>query len=240
MPKNISFSEKNNGWTSFHSFIPDAMTRLKNRFFSIKNGQLWLHNDKDNPVRNNFYGVQYNSEVKMIFNSDPDIDKIFKTLVLEGNVSWYATYKTNYTEGYIKDTEFNKKESRWFGYTRKNEVADYTGLSTQGIGNILSVNGLEVVFANISEAVSVGDILHQYTGSETIPIGEIDNIQSNTITLVSIINAPIEGTFALSIKNTRVEGSEIRGYYLEVNLSCSETGKAELFAINTNAVKSKI
>ncbi len=242
MAVNISFSELAKGWTSFHSFIPDAMVRLNNRFFSIKDGQLWLHNDKDNPVMNNFYGEQFVSEITTVFNDNEDIDKIYKNLVQEGNVAWYAEYETNYTKGYVKDTEFNKKESRWFAYLRKNEIIDYTGHSAQGIGVIQSIDGLNIRFSNVvSETVSIGDVLHQYVSKdETIPIGVIQNITDNIITIDAVLNAPIEGTFALSIKNSRIEGSEIRGYYLQVKLTYSGTQKAELFAISTNAVVSKI
>ena len=31
----ITFDELNNGWTSFHSYEPDWMTRLGNRFYTF-------------------------------------------------------------------------------------------------------------------------------------------------------------------------------------------------------------
>jgi hypothetical protein len=38
----------------------------------------------------------------------------------------------------------------------------------------------------------------------------------------------------------RIEGAEIRGYYMEVTLELESTENAELFAITTNAIKSGI
>lgn len=235
----ISYSDKVSGWTSFHSFIPDWMAKLNNRFFSIKNGQLWLHNDETNPVRNNFYGEQHNSKVITVFNEGPSEDKIFKTLNLEGTHPWAVSVKTNYTESTITENEFNKRESRWFSYIRKNEnSADLTGHTGQGIGVIISSSGLTISFSFLSNLISVGDALCQLNGSSEEVIGTITGITGSEITVDTIVTLPISGLFAYSKKNSRIEGGEIRGYYMEVELENDSTEPVELFAINTNAVKS--
>lgn len=51
---------------------------------------------------------------------------------------------------------------------------------------------------------------------------------------------PTIGLFSFSKKNARIEGGEIRGYFMEVALENTSTDKVELFAINTNAVQSSI
>lgn len=239
--ENISYTEKVGGWTSFHSFIPDWMAKLNNRFFSIKNGNLWLHNDEENPVRNNFYGVQYNSKIKTIFNESPSDDKIFKTLNLESNKPWKAVLTTNYSNGQIYKNEFEKKESRWFAYTRKNENdEDLNGNTGQGVGVITSSSGLIISFGYVSEMVSIGDQLFQINGSQNELIGEISNRTSSSITVDAVVTAPINGLFCYSKKNARIEGGEIRGYFMEVELENDDTDAVELFAINSNVVKSYV
>ncbi|MGH2666033.1 hypothetical protein [Flavobacterium sp.] len=241
MSETISYSDKAKGWTSFHSFIPDWMAKLNNRMYSIKDGQLWLHNDESNPVRNNFYGEQYNSKIIAIFNEAPSDDKIFKTINLEGNLPWDVTVRTNYTESTITKEEFNHRESRWFAYTRKNENQnDLTGHTAQGIGVILSSVGLTITFGNISNMISEGDILYQVNGSVNEIIGTITSIAGNVITVDSVATPPVPGYFSFAKKNARIEGSEIRGYYMEVELENDDTVPVELFAINTNAVKSYV
>jgi hypothetical protein len=240
MEKTLSYTEKVKGWTSFHSFIPEFMVRLKNRFYTIKAGQLWLHNDESNPVLNNFYGVQYDSKVITIFNDAPSDDKIFKTLILEGTHPWAVALRTNYTEGTILKSEFNNRESRWFANTRKSENNnDYTA-SVQGIGVIQSFTGLTIAFVSIGPLVSVGDVLHQINGSADQVIGTITNINGNVVTLNAIITTPVVGLFCFSKKNSRIEGSEIRGYFMEVELTQNDTHDVELFAINSNAIKSYV
>ena len=236
----LSYSDKSNGWTSFHSFVPDWMTKLNNRFFSIKDGQVWLHNDQDNPVRNNFYGVQYASKITPVFNDAPSDDKIFKNLVIEGTSPWKATIRTNYTQGEIQSTEFNKRESRWFAHTRKNEDAsDYSG-AVQGVGVIQSTTGLTITFSAIGPLVSIGDVLHQLNGSTDEVIGTITTINGNVVTVDAFTVAPAPGLFSFSKKDSRIEGAEIRGYFMEVELTNQDTADVELFSVSTNSIKSYV
>lgn len=241
MAETITFSEKNKGWTSFHSWLPEAMCRLNNRFFSIKNGQLYLHNDKDNPIRNNFYGVQYNSKIATVINYNPSDDKIFKNLVLEGNKPWKTTLKTNLSESTLEKSEFIEKESRQFAYLRKNEDDnDLHGHSAQGIGVIVSHVGTNITYGNVSETVCIGDKLYQINGSTNEEIGTITDISNNTITVSAIVTTPVNGYFSYAKKPSRIEGGEMRGYYMEVELENDDTDMVELFAINSNAVKSGV
>lgn len=236
----LSHSEKSQGWTSFWSYMPDGMLRLNNRFYTIKDGQLYLHNE-DTGVRNNFYGVQHSSKIVFFFNEANSEDKIFKNMILEGNSAWDAIVKTNYTNSSIKKSEFDKRESRHFAYMRKNENEnDLHANSAQGIGVISSVSGLYISFLQISEFVSVGDKLFQLNGSSNELIGEIQQVDGLTIRVDSLTTLPLSGLYCFSKKNSRIEGGEVRGYYMEVELTNSDTEKVELFAVNTNAIKSYV
>lgn len=233
----ITWDEKVKGFTSFHSFIPDWMLRLNNRIFSIKNGNLWLHN-VEGIGYNNFYGVQYKSSVTTIFNDEHSQDKIFKTLVLESTNSWKALLKTNYTESHIKLNEFNQRESRWFAYVRKNENESDLNAVSQGLGAVQDIDGLDVTFIEVPNIVSVGDNLWQYRAENKELIGEITDIDNNKITVDSFTNAPLFDTFCFSKKDSRIEGSELRGYYMEITLEDNTSTKNELFAVGSEVVKS--
>jgi hypothetical protein len=241
MPKTITFSEKNNGWTSEFDYIPDAMCRLNNRFFMIKDGQLHLANDKDNPIRNNFFGVQYDSKVTTVFNENPNDDKVFKTLIEQSNKPWSAVIRTNYTNSTLKKEEFAQRESRQFAHLRKSEdVNDFRGGASQGIGVIVSNSGLDITFTSISETVSIGDQLYQLNGGTNELIGTITAKTGTVITVDAVVTEPVNGYFAFSKKNSRVEGAEMRGYYMEVELTNTDTEFVELFAIESNAVRSRL
>jgi hypothetical protein len=160
--KTITFSDDNNGWTSFWSYNPDAMCSVDNRFFTIKDGQLYQHHDKDNGQQNTFYGAFSPSKLTFYFNEDPTNDKIFKTIELEGTHPWETLVKTNMTQGDIYAAEYSKKESRFYAYIRKNNAGQvYFGIGTQGIGTITNVASNIITVASIPESVNVGDELLQ-------------------------------------------------------------------------------
>lgn len=243
MKHTISHSEENKGWTSFWNYFPDWFVNINNKFLTIKDGQLWLQNDNENEVRNKLYDIQQKTSIKTVFNESMVDDKIFKTLVLESNEKWIAKLKTNLTEGEIKNSEFNTRESRQFAYVRGNEsTGTLQGNAAQGIGVIQSSSLNVISFSNIPDLVCVNDILYQLNGSNQEEIGTIQNIDRtlNTITVSSITTNPINGVYAFSLKNSRVEGEEIRGYYLEVTLENEETTNGELFGVSTNIIKSYV
>jgi len=236
----VSHSEKSEGWTSFWSFVPDLMMKLNNRFYSIKNGQLYLHNDESVP-RNNFYGVQYNTKIQTVFNAANAEDKIFKTMVLESNKPWDVSVETNFANSTIKKEEFNQRESRQFAYLRKNENSnDLHGNTANGIGVITAITAFTVSFLNVSNFVSIGDDLYQLNGSVKELIGTITNKVGNELFFTVIVNTPVVGLYSFSKKDARIEGGEMRGYFMEVDLENDDTEKVELFAINSNVVKSYV
>ena len=234
------YSAENMGWTSFYNFVPEKIEGLNNRLYTFKEGQLWLHNS-DNVPRNNFYGVQYESKVVTILNDMPGEDKIFKTLVLEGNKPWDISIASNKAASTIKKTEFTEKESRWFAYVRKSESeTDLRGGAAQGIGEITAINGREISFTNLPPNVNLRDRLFYQSGTDNLIIGNITVITDAVITVDSVQNTPVVGDFSYIKKSPRIEGAEIRGYYAEVTLTNDDTDFVELFAINSNISKADL
>lgn len=239
----VSYSESVGGWTSFWNYAPDWMTRLNNDFFTINNGQLFLHNDNSQMnVKNTFYGVFYPSIVKTVISDLPQDDKVFKTLVLEADEKWTADLRTNYTEGSIEADEFITKESRQFSYLRKNE--DTTDTSQDyGIGSISSVAGLNIGFTvEVPQSLSVGDSLYQIDGSAQELVGVITNINrtTNVITVSAIVNTPVVANFAYGKKDSRVAGAAIRGRELEITLTNNSSAESELFGVSSEVRKSYV
>lgn len=238
----ISHSEENKGWPTFWSYVPDWFARLGNRFYTIKNGQLWEHHDTDNPVVNNFYGVQYASSIKTVFNEAMADDKAFKTIVIEGDRSaWDIALATNYTNSSIEKDKFNTRESRHFAFVRQNENAeDLHGGAAQGIGVITASAGTVITVNRAPEFVNTGDVLKQVNGLENETIGTITGVVGNQVTVQVIVTAPVSGLFVFAQKNARAEGSDVRGYYMEILMTDTETTQNELFAVSSEVSKSYV
>jgi len=233
----LTFDEKVKGWTSFHSYLPDSIIRVNNRLFTVKDGNTYIHNETLNGY-NEFYGQQFSSSVQTIFNDTNFEDSIFKNIILESDFAWRIVFNTNYTNGTIPKSEFTKRESRYFASIKGNEnESDLRGV-TQGIGNIISANANILTFANVTNLVSVGDKLFQVNGNNKELLGEITGINNNEITIDADVISPIINLFAYSKSNSRVNGTSIRGYYLNVTLIDDSNTANELFGTSVGLVKS--
>lgn len=143
MAHTLTFDEKINGWTSFHSYQPEMMVNLNNDLYSFKDGQLHLHNSNDGQ-RNTFYGQSYNTEIEFVSNEGPSEVKIFKTIEIEGDSKdWDVTVATDIESGHVNKADFENKEGFKYSYIRRNAIDEVKTelLSVQGIGNLISVEG---------------------------------------------------------------------------------------------------
>ena len=241
----LAYTEGVKGFPSFYSFSPQWMGSLNNKFYSFFNGQLYRHYDDTNPVRNNFYGTSYDSTIKLIVNKGPSDIKVMKSIVFEGNKAWGTTIKSylndetvDVTQSTLALTEFVNKEGKFYGYVRRNELTgDLSAKNAYGIGEILSIASLVVTMNNsLPTSLAIGDEV--YDSTPTL-IGTVTAINKtlNQVTL-SAVGALAPTDFILGQKDTRIEGSEIRGYNFEIDLVDDTNTRTELFAVGSNVFKS--
>lgn len=83
--RTCGFSEPSNRWNGDYSFIPESMAMTGMDVITYKDGELWVH---DNPVRNNFYGVQYTSKLGAVSNQDSGKVRNFMAISEESNEVW--------------------------------------------------------------------------------------------------------------------------------------------------------
>ena len=124
----VSFNEGGKGWVSFKSFIPESGTSVSGKYLTSKNGLIYQHYwkefedngffENENYIdgdcepfentpfeyrrciqRNNFYGIQYESKISVLFNDMPSVVKSFQTMNYEGSQSRIKKY----TESNVAD-----------------------------------------------------------------------------------------------------------------------------------------
>lgn len=260
MPTNytLTYSDGFQGWPSFYSFDPDWMIGMNNYFYTFKNGELYRHNV--NEVRNNFYDIQYDTTITSVFNDLPLENKLFKTINLEssfvdGTHSWGGTFDTDIqTTGFIEADWFVLKEGAWFAFMRNESsaLANPTELelrSANGIGNcstVVSV-GLDIrvnfpLTLSIGTSISVGDTLYAGTGLTLIGTVSVVVVDlPNSINYIQVNNPsaiPPSGIFILFIKNQTAESYGVLGHYCEFVLTNTSTTAVELFAVESEVMKS--
>lgn len=265
MEYTLTYSELAKGWVSFYSFIPDWMIGMNSYFYSFKGGNLYRHNS--NSIRNNFYGVQYTSQLTSVFNDAPSENKLFKTIDLQGDDSWSTTIVSDIqTSGYIEKDWFSKKENVFFAFIRNSGTvpaspSEYALRSLNGIGNSVSVatspiTDVEINFSinpliQISNITGVGDYLYfMILPSKTVYFaGKIKNIVrdyplgKNQIFVDSSVAGavypiPVEDAYFFSIKNSVAESHGILGHYAKFTLENTNTDKVELFMAQSEIMKS--
>jgi len=202
------------------------------------------------------------SRIKSVFNDGPLDSKIFKTINLESSFAtaddaWGGVFDTDVqTTGFIDASFFEKKEGAWFAYIRTENntptlSTDYSLRSMTGIGSCTTIvsggvgASTTVNFAlttDIGSIISVGDELYA-TATPSI-IGQVTSININlpsgvnNITVNTTVNVPTNGDFILFSKNQNAESYGVLGHFCEFTLTNTATTSVELFAVETEVMKS--
>ena len=259
----LTYSQNSKGWPSFYSYIPDYMVGMNQYFYTFNGGNLYQHNA--NEARNNFYGEQYNSQITTVFNQNPLENKIFKTINLESDQAWQANLETDIQQnGFIENTWFIEKEGAYFAFLRQNgEVPALTGqyamrsangigkcISNSSVGTTTTINFSTNPLVDIGSIVSVGDYLYfslpSYT---TISLGgQITNINVDIPAGINqlSIDTSISGTstitiqdpYILYIKSSVAESHGLLGHYCIFTLINESSLPTELFAVESEVMKS--
>ncbi len=260
----LSYSDMVGGWVSFYSYYPDWMIGMNNYFYTFKGGDLYRHNV--NSARNTFYqpwwvklgdpnGAYHPSTLQSVFNTAPLENKLFKTINLQGDDKWSVTLETDLQySGFIQANWFEKKEAAFFAFVRNNSIGEFALRSVNGIGRSQSVVSGNVINFNtaiqIGSIISVGDLLYFSLPPYTVPVlaGRVTAI---TVDLMNSINRltiditipgttpiPIQDAFFLYVKNSVAESHGVLGHYCTFNIENSSTSKIELFAVQTEVMKS--
>jgi len=261
----ISYSESVGGFPSFYSFVPQFMIGCNNYFYTFDKGNLYKHSTNSN--RNNFYGTSYPSKIKTVFNSEPLVTKLFKTITLHSNDSWEVEMTSDIQNyGKINASYFEKKEGAWFSYIRTEVpsgigvLEDLKSRTVNGIGTtediipqnppsaqfdlVLYDADLDLYNVNIGDTMIwqepiIGGSL-RYWGKVYSTGGFQSGKQAVFIETDSESSRP-SGTypyFTATVKNSVAESNGILGHYGEITLTNTKSTAVELFAVASNVMKS--
>lgn len=259
----LTYSESSQGFPSFYSYIPEMMIGMNNYLYTFKGGNIWRHNTND--TRNNFYGVQYSSQITSIFNEEPLENKLFKTINLESDEAWSGTFTSDVqTTGTIDASWFEKKEGAWFAFMRNSGTTpaaseEYVLRSLNGIAVSNSVDStapaaVEINFpltTSIGSILSIGDTLY-FIASPVAPSSTptiCGTVTAVNIDLPNNVNQIVVDTTAgnippgaadyfMFVKNQIAESHGILGHYCEFVLTNNSTEATELFAVESEVMKS--
>lgn len=264
----ITYSETVAGWPSFYSYNPDWMIGMNQYFYTFKGGNLYRHNVNSlkNTFYQQWWvligdkaGAFTPSLMHSVFNTMPLENKLFKTLNIEGDAAWSAKLLTDIQQsGFINEAWFEKKEQSFFAFVRNTVDGEIAIRSTNGIGASYQVNlaGNTIDFSitplvDLGTIMSIGDYLYFMippTPSTMLLAGEIVQINRNyklginqiviDITISGTTPITIQNAYFLYIKNSVAESHGVLGHYCEFIIKNSSTSKVELFAVESEVMKS--
>lgn len=260
----LSYSEGVAGWVSFYSYNPDWMIGMNNYFYTFKGGNIYRHNA--NESRNTFYkpwcdlsGISSftATTVQTVFNAAALENKLFKTIKIEGDAPWGVTLETDLqVSGFIQQGWFQKKEASYFAFVRNNSIGEVALRSLNGIGRSFEVEAGNIIkfsidpLISIGNIISIGDLVYFLNLPSTSPTlagqvtavtvdypNELNQITINT-SFPGSITIPNQNDYFLYIKNSVAESHGVLGHYCTTTLTNDYNYKVELFAVESNVMKS--
>lgn len=207
------------------------------------------------------------STLKSVFNDVPLENKLFKTINIEGDDAWEADLYTDIqTTGLIQKVWFEKKEGAWFAFLRNTgttpaDPGEYALRSVNGIANSTAISGpagatkvefsISPVLTQIGGIISIGDMLYYAlppSYSTPVLFGRVDAISVNYPAGDNylIVDATIPGgsvpliqnPYIMYIKNQIAESHGLLGHYCVFTLENGNLNKVELFAVESDVMKS--
>lgn len=112
------WNEEKNSWVGGRSYDAECFSSSGVDLISFYNGRLYLH--EANPLRNNFYGVQYSSKLWAPGNWQ-DFKKIYKAIAMRSETAWpaYEILNDMGQRSIIDRLRFIKREGMWYAAFRR-------------------------------------------------------------------------------------------------------------------------
>jgi len=188
----LTYDEQVKGWTSFYTYKPNFIGSLKSDFYSFKDYKLYKHYDQTIINRNTFYGVQSDSSITFVFNSNPSIVKNFYTVNYEGTSGWeISSFKSDFTgfdtlnASYIQNQDITNSVKSYeeglytdsltqqparAGFDRKENlyVANLVNNTPVSAGEIIFGNQISGIKGYLSEVTIKTDSTTDYGGTKEL------------------------------------------------------------------------
>lgn len=235
----VNFLETNNGWSSFFSFVPDAICNTNSGVFSFKDGVLYRHDVKGSGT---IYGKEQEVVVRFICNDFPDVIKVFNAVMVESSVvPLRVLLISDAGESEIDSGMFERKEGLYLAYIPMcggEEGAEYVMAGVCGS----NYSGSSIPLLNQGfTAIHKGDAVYKMVqgSEELIRTGSVVNIGGGYIEVDSNVELHA-GDYVICADLSQINGSMHRGRCMEVEMHFSLSSGLLIKSVQTDIDESKI
>ena len=113
-----------NTWAGFFSFLPEKFAFIQLDMYTFLEGKMYKH--ETGPI-NTFYGTKYPSRIKMLFNAEPNMQKIANFISQESDTPLWCESITN------QDGQITTIDDGGFERINKDWQADVPGDTSTGL-----------------------------------------------------------------------------------------------------------
>ena len=251
---NIAFDTQGQKWVTRYSYVPEGMERLKNRFFSFKDGSIYIH---DKGTNNTFYGSASPSLIKIISNFNPSLVKTFDAISIEGNDTWSATFSNTDQNSTLATGDYAEKERSYYADIPRDTATSITTNTTNitALGTNATGSTNTITFPNRinRQPIPLGLSARVYkvdsggnASDAASAAAYASSVTSTTLTLQDAtggaINADIASGDTIIIQTTpKFDGDQLRDHYLVVEMQNDNYSEdVELYAVNLKYKGSKL
>lgn len=167
-PYNFSFNELRNAFCSFYDYHPEWAIGAEDKVYTWKDGAIWRHNSD---TYCNFYGVQYNASITLVFNPNVGQKKGWQSVAEVASGVWECpliytdvkTYGSQRQESTLVPSEFTILE----GMPTAAFKRDQYSVGGKWNGQFLKGQFIAVKFqkTNALNLISLNEIVLRYTDS---------------------------------------------------------------------------
>ena len=233
----IIFSTGLDKFTTFVSYTSPFYGNLGNRFFHIRDNQVW--EAEQNVGYAKFFTVRTNPYIKAVFNQNPTSRKVYDSVGVDCTFKPLTTIETIDQSVTIPKSASEEKEGVWYARVPRAEgTSNYIML-----GLVEDVSGTTVTMRNkinrlpfkLGGVVSIKDSNGDMVDSTSV-ISSLDSANSFTATNPS----NIADDYVIAIKGDSVDGDPIRGAYAEAKFEFDTASAFELFSVSAHTAESSL
>jgi len=241
----VSYKHKDGRWGSKYSFKPTSYVNINNElysFFKTSSGIMWKHNV--NSTRNNFYGTQYTSVIEVVSNPNPSMIKVFESVGVEGDGSWSATLSNTDQSTTISTSDFDIREGHRYAMIPRDTLKSTSHQIYIGKVASSGVSGDKVTFTTPINKIPfvVGDELKTASGTNLVATNEIISgiTDKKTIQCTNSITGIADGANVFAEHSSRIDGDPMRGVFLKLKLTSTDTTAFEVHALSLSYDRSRL
>jgi hypothetical protein len=244
----IAYDTSDKVWNTRYSFIPEAYEHLDNYMYTFASGSIYRHTDQS--TRNNFFGVQASSSVKVISALNNSMVKVANAISIEGDSAPSVVISNkNQSTRAIASGEFQLKEGNYYvDIPRSSGTTGSSNYHAIGTVSASSVVGgdLQLVFSNpiniipfqTSGTAFITCTTGGVTGTTTYTQATI--IDNNTLRFTGSGTAIPVGVIVVNVSDSSTDGDVMRGPFFAIEATFASTQPIEIYAINMHFARSNL